>query len=132
VKKRVARIVVAVFIVTVVFVYNRASYLASYSRLSHYTGIQSYLRPSPHTSIERSIFHTWAYSESDSHFKVWQWARIRWDFWCIGLPARLDKPRIAGDRILVHVKVTDRTDTEFLYVFDREWNLINIVAVPLA
>ena len=121
-KKRVVRIVVGVAIVTaLVFAYiYRASYLTTYSRLSH------------HTAVDRSAIHDWTSSKSVSPFKIWRWARIRWDFWCFALPVTLDKPRLVGDRILVHASVTDRTDTEFLYIFDRDWNFIGVFAIPLA
>ena len=121
-KKRFTKIIVAVVVVAalvVAYVY-RASYLESYSRLSHQTG------------FEQSIVRDWAYSQSVAHFNVLQWARIRWDSWCIAIPVSLEKPRLAGDRILVHARATDRTDVEFLYVFDHDWHFIKVFHIPLA
>jgi hypothetical protein len=121
-KKRFARITVAAVIVTaLVFAYiYRTSFLESYSRLYHQTG------------FEQSIVDDWVYSKSISHFNVLQWVRIRWDSWCIAIPVSLEKPRLAGDRILVLARATDRTDVEFLYVFDHDWHFIKVFHIPLA
>jgi len=121
-KKRFTRIFVAAVVVAalvVAYVY-RASYLESYSRLSHQTG------------FEQSIVRDWAYSQSVAHFNVLQWARIRWDAWCVAIPVSVDKPRLVGDHILVHASATDRTDVEFLYVFDHDWHFIKVFHIPLA
>ncbi|MEI9962164.1 MAG: hypothetical protein WDM76_13835 [Limisphaerales bacterium] len=121
-KKRFAKIVIAVVVVTaLVFAYiYRASCLESHSRLSHQAG------------FEQSLVHDWAYSKSFTHFTVLQWARIRWDAWCVAIPVSVDKPRLAGGHILVHTSATDRTDLEFLYVFDQDWHFIKVFHIPLA
>jgi len=121
-KKRFIKIIIAAVVVAVLvvaYVY-RASYLESYSRLAH------------QTAFEQSIYHDWVYSKSISSFNVLQWARIRWDSWCVAIPVRLERPRLAGGHILVFATATDMEDVAFLYVFDQDWQFIKVFHIPLA
>lgn len=119
-KKLLPRITVAAVGVTVLviaYIY-RPSYLKSLSRLSH------------RMDFEQSIVALWGVSKPMPRSSVFQLVRIRWDFWCIAMPVYLEKPRLAGDRILVRASATDRTDTEFLYVFDHDWHFIKVFYMP--
>ena len=58
--------------------------------------------------------------------------KIRWDLWCVGMEAQIDPPLKLGDRLLLRVRATDRTDTEFIYVFDARGEFVEIVRIPLA
>jgi hypothetical protein len=120
-KKRSTKIIGVVVILALIVAYIcRASYLGSYSRLYH------------ESEFEESIYAGWIGSTSVPRLDFSQWARIRLDFWFIAMSVKLDKPRQAGNRILVHAKATDRTDTEYIYVFDHDWHFIKIFSIPRA
>src|ERR1035437_10243314 len=119
---RVRLIIAAIGVIALVFAYaHRASYLHSFSRLSHVSDFQE-------LEYTRSVHE----SKPSGHSSMRQLALIRWDFWRAGLPVRLEKSVSSGDRIVVRACVTDRTDTEFLYVFDSDWHFIRVFSIPLA
>lgn len=120
-KKRSTKIIAVVVIVALIIAYIcRESYLGSYSRLYNLS------------DFEESIYDGWSNSKSFTQLNISQWARIRLDFWCIAMSVKLDKPRLVGNRILVHARASDRTDTEFVYVFDHDWHFINVFSIPRA
>jgi hypothetical protein len=121
-KKLFTRIAVTAVAVTVLLIAYicRPSYLGSLSRLSH------------SVNNEQSSIALWLDAKPISQSSVSQLERIRWDFWIIAMPVRLEEPRVAGDLILVRAIATDRTDTEFLYVFDHQWHFIKVFGIPLA
>lgn len=120
-KKRSTKIITVVVILALIVAYIcRTSYLGSHSRLYH------------RSEFDGAIYNNWSNSKSFPQLNISQWARIRLDFWCIAMSVNLDKPRLVGDRILVHAKASDRTDTEFIYVFDHDWHFIKVFSIPLA
>ncbi len=120
-KKRSTKIITVVVVAALIVAYIcRASYLGSYSRLYHLS------------DFKESIYDDWTGSTSVPRLNFSQWARIRLDFWCTAISVNLDKPRLAGDRILVHARASDRTDTEFIYVIDHDWHFIKVFSIPLA
>jgi len=58
--------------------------------------------------------------------------KIRWDLWCVSMEAQIDPPLKLGERLLLRVRATDRTDTEFIYVFDAAGEVVEIARIPLA
>jgi len=120
-KKRSTKIIAVVVIVALIVAYIcRESYLGSYSRLYNLC------------DFEESIYDGWSSSKSFPQLNITQWARIRLDFWCIAMSVNLDKPRLAGERILVHARASDRTDIQFIYVFDHDWHFVKVFSIPLA
>jgi hypothetical protein len=58
--------------------------------------------------------------------------KIRWDLWCIGMAANIDSPSKMGDRLFLRVRAGDRTDAEFIYVFDASGEVVEVARIPLA
>lgn len=58
--------------------------------------------------------------------------KICWDLWCVDMEAQINPPLKLGERLLLRVRATDRTDTEFIYVFDAGGEVVEIARIPLA
>jgi hypothetical protein len=58
--------------------------------------------------------------------------KILWDLWCVAMEAQIDPPLKLGERLLLRVRATDRTDTQFIYVFDAGGEIVEIARIPLA
>ena len=58
--------------------------------------------------------------------------RIRWDLWCAAMSAEIQPPKQMDGRLFYRVKATDRSDTEYIYVFDRGGALFELAWVPRA
>ena len=58
--------------------------------------------------------------------------RIRRDLWCLRMKGNLWDAKEVGEYRLVRVTATDRTDTEFIYVFDRHGGLLQVIRKSMA
>jgi len=59
-------------------------------------------------------------------------SKIRWDLWCIAVKAEIKGPKEKEGLLFYRVDATDRTDTEWIYVFAVDGTLLEVSWVPLA
>ena len=59
-------------------------------------------------------------------------AKIRWDLWRIAMSAKITGPTEKIGLLFYRVDATDRSDTEYIYVFAADGTLLAILWEPMA
>ena len=58
--------------------------------------------------------------------------KIRWELWCVSVEANLWGAKQVGGVRFIRVTAMDRTDTEFVYVFDLQGRILEVIKRSMA